>query len=51
MTTFISFGYWWSFLPGVGLEAAASWTVLSTVCSLAVVELRFTLIQLFVPQP
>ena len=51
MAIFISFGYWWSFLPGVGLEPAAYWSVLSTLCSLAVVELRFILRQLFVPQP
>lgn len=41
MATFLSVGYWWSFPPGVGLELAACWSVLNTLCSLAVAELRF----------
>lgn len=41
MATFLSVGYRWSFPPGVGLELAVCWSVLSTVCSLAVAELRF----------
>lgn len=50
LATFLSVTCWWSSPPGVGLERAACWSVLNTLCSLAVAELRFNPHTVFCPR-